>query len=414
MQSTTLQPYPIAPQKPAPPVRGTAETVYAVLFTISFSHFLNDTIQALLPSIYPMLKDSYHLSFTQLGMITFTFQCTASLLQPLVGLYTDKRSLPFSLPLGMGLTLLGIVALAFANSYPFILASAALIGLGSSIFHPEASRIAHMAAGKRRGFAQSLFQIGGNAGSSVGPLLAALIVVPHGQRYIGIFSVLAFLGVGVLWRIGVWQSQHLHLIQRKAAALASGEGHHLSRATVGFSLFILAALIFSKYIYLTSLTSYYTFYLIHRFGVSIQTSQFYLFLFLFAVAAGTILGGPIGDRFGRKKVIWASILGVAPFTIWLPYASLPVTVALTVVIGVILASAFSTILVYAQDLVPGKVGMIAGLFFGFAFGMAGIGSAVLGQVADHTSIEYVFGLCSYLPLIGLLTAFLPNIERSRS
>jgi len=413
MQSTSVREYPVAGEAATAPPRGVSQTVYAVLFTISFSHLLNDVIQALLPSVYPMLKESYNLSFTQLGLITFTFQCTASLLQPLVGLYTDKRPQPYSLPLGMGLTLVGIVALAFANSYPLILASAALVGLGSSIFHPEASRIAHMAAGKRRGFAQSLFQIGGNAGTSIGPLLAALIVVPHGQRYLAIFSVVAFLGVGVLWRIGLWQGQHLHLIQRKGAALPHDEGHTLSRGKVGFSLFILAALIFSKYIYLTSLTSYYTFYLIHRFDVSIQTSQFYLFVFLFSVAAGTILGGPIGDRFGRKKVIWGSILGVAPFTLWLPYASLPVTVALTVVIGVILASAFSTILVYAQDLVPGKVGMIAGLFFGFAFGMAGIGSAVLGQVADHTSIEHVFYLCSYLPLIGLLTAFLPNLERTR-
>lgn len=386
----------------------------AVLLAISFSHLLNDTIQALLPSIYPLLKQNYHLTFAQLGLITFTFQFTASLLQPLVGLYTDRRPMPYSLAIGMGLTLLGLISLAFAHHYGVILFSAALVGMGSSIFHPEASRIAHMAAGKRRGFAQSLFQVGGNAGSSIGPLLAAAIIVPHGQEYIALFSVVAFLGVAVLWRIGKWQGENLHRIQRKAADSALAVTAALPRRTVVFSLVILAALIFSKYFYLASMSSYYTFYLIDRFHVSIQQSQIYLFVFLFSVAAGTILGGPIGDKFGRKRVIWASILGVAPFTLWLPHASLPVTVGLTVIIGLVLASAFSAILVYAQELVPGKVGMIAGLFFGFAFGMGGIGSALLGKLADHTSIEYVYQVCAYLPLIGMLTVFLPNVERKES
>jgi FSR family fosmidomycin resistance protein-like MFS transporter len=388
-----------------------SHTVMAVLFAISFSHLLNDTIQALLPSIYPLLKDSYRLTFAQLGLITFTFQFTASLLQPMVGWYTDRRSLPYSLSVGMSLTLIGLVSLAFAHSYTVILVSAALVGMGSSIFHPEASRIAHMAAGKRRGFAQSLFQVGGNAGSSIGPLLAAAIVVPHGQAYIAVFSIVAFAGVVLLWRVGGWQSRNLHRIQRRPTGGAGGSESLLPARTVAFSLLILAALIFSKYFYLASMSSYYTFYLIDRFHVSIQQSQVCLFVFLFSVAAGTILGGPIGDRFGRKRVIWASILGVAPFTLWLPHASLPVTIGLTVVIGLVLASAFSAILVYAQELMPGKVGMIAGLFFGFAFGMGGIGSALLGKLADRTSIEYVYSICAYLPLIGMLTVFLPDVER---
>jgi FSR family fosmidomycin resistance protein-like MFS transporter len=383
----------------------------AVLFAISFSHLLNDTIQALLPAIYPLLKDNYRLTFAQLGLITFTFQFTASLLQPMVGWYTDRKPRPYSLAIGMTMTLFGLISLAFAHSFAVILFSAALVGIGSSIFHPEASRIAHMAAGRRRGFAQSLFQVGGNAGSSLGPLLAAAIIVPHGQAYVALFSVLALIGVVMLWRVGQWQRQNLDRIQPKPAGASALAPPTLPTRTVVFSLFILAALIFSKYFYLASMGSYYTFYLMHRFGVSVQASQIYLFVFLFSVAAGTILGGPIGDRIGRKRVIWASILGVAPFTLWLPHASLPVTVGLTVIIGAVLASAFSAILVYAQELVPGKVGMIAGLFFGFAFGMGGIGSALLGKLADHTSIEYVFNVCAYLPLIGMLTALLPNVER---
>jgi len=323
--------------------------------TASFSHLLNDTIQSLIPAIYPVLKDSFQLSFAQIGLITLTFQVTASLLQPLVGLYTDHRPQPFSLAIGMAFSLVGLVLLAFANSYPTILAAAASVGLGSSIFHPEASRLARLASGGRYGFAQSLFQVGGNAGQSFGPLLAALVI--------------------------------------------------------RWALFILISLIFSKFFYLESMRSYYTFYLISKFHVGVQHAQLLLFLFLFSVAAGTILGGPIGDRFGRKYVIWVSILGAAPLTLLLPYVNLGWTIVLSILIGIILSSAFPAILVYAQELVPGKVGLISGLFFGFAFGIAGIGSAVFGQLADRTSIEYVYWVCSFLPLIGLLTGFLPNLER---
>jgi MFS transporter, FSR family, fosmidomycin resistance protein len=384
-------------------------TIMAVLFAISFSHLLNDTIQALLPSIYPMLRDSFNLNFAQLGWITFTFQCTASLFQPLVGMVTDKKSMPHSLSVGMSLTLVGLLVLAFAGSYAFIIISATVIGLGSAIFHPEASRVAHMAAGSRRGFAQSLFQLGGNAGSALGPLLAALVIVSHGQKYAAWFALLALLGVIVLWKIGTWQKENFHRISHKNSATAH-QAASLPRKKVIAALAVLVALIFSKYVYLTSMTTYYTFYLIHHFQVSVRTSQLLLFIFLFAVALGTIIGGPVGDRIGRKRVIWASILGVAPFSLLLPHVGLLGTVILTVFIGVILASAFSAILVYAQELVPGKVGMIAGLFFGLAFGIAGIGSAALGQLADHTSIEFVFSLCAFLPLIGLLTILLPDVE----
>ncbi len=380
----------------------------AVLFAISFSHCLNDTIQALLPSIYPMLRDSFHLNFAQLGWITFTFQCTASLFQPLVGFVTDKKPMPHSLAVGMSLTLVGLLALAFANSYPLILMAAATVGLGSAVFHPEASRVAHMAAGARRGFAQSFFQLGGNFGSALGPLLAALIIVSRGQKYVACFSLLALLGVVVLWKIGTWQKNNFHRITRKA----QGAGQ-LPRKRVIAALAVLVALIFSKYVYLISLTTYYTFYLIQHFGVSVKTSQLLLFVFLFSVALGTIIGGPVGDRIGRKRVIWASIFGVAPFTLVLPHVGLTATVILTVFIGVILASAFSAILVYAQELVPEKVGMIAGLFFGLAFGIAGIGAAVLGHLADRTSIEFVFNVCAFLPLIGLLTILLPDVEPPR-
>ena len=387
-------------------------TVMAVLFAISFSHLVNDTIQALLPSIYPMLRNSFHLNFGQLGWITFTFQCTASLFQPLVGMVTDKKPMPHSLAAGMGLTLVGLLALAFANSYALILISAATIGLGSAIFHPEASRVAHMAAGSRRGFAQSVFQLGGNAGTALGPLLAALIVVSHGRGQAAWFSLLVLPGVIVLWKIGTWQKQNFHRVSHKHSS-AAHPASALSRPKVAAALTVLVALMFSKFVYLTSMTTYYTFYLIHHFQVSVRTSQLLLFVFLFAVALGTIIGGPVGDRLGRKRVIWASILGVAPFSILLPHVGLVGTVILTVFIGVILASAFSAILVYAQELVPGKVGMIAGLFFGLAFGIAGIGSAALGQLADRTSIEFVFGLCAFLPLIGLLTVLLPEVEPQR-
>jgi len=397
------------------PSQKTGQTVFAVLFAISFSHLLNDTIQALIPSLYPLLKTTLNLNFTQLGLITFTFQCTASLLQPIVGLYTDRRSMPFSLALGMGFTLIGLIALSLAHSFPMIILSAALVGIGSAVFHPEASRVAHMAAGTNRGLAQSLFQVGGNAGSSLGPLLAALIIVPRGQGHVAWFSLAACLGMAVLWQVGIWQSRNLHLLHRFSKKTSKQQSPALlPRSTVTLSLAVLVALTFSKYVYLVSMTSYYTFYLIDRFHVSIQASQIYLFVFLFAVALGTIIGGPVGDRIGRKRVIWGSILGVAPFSLWLPHADLVTTAVLTVLIGLILASAFSAILVYAQELVPGKVGLIAGLFFGLAFGIAGIGSALLGKMADHVGINAVYHACAYLPLIGILTVFLPDIEPKKS
>ncbi len=388
-------------------------TVFAVLIAISFSHLLNDTIQSVIPAIYPILKTSFHLNFTQIGLITLTFQLTASLLQPFVGLYTDHRPKPYSLAIGMGFTLVGLLLLSKANNFAMILCSAALVGMGSSIFHPEASRLARMASGGRHGFAQSFFQVGGNAGSSLGPLLAALIIVPGGQPSVAWFSLAAILAIGVLWKVGVWYRHNMYRIKGRSHARGKGGHPILSKGRILLALSVLITLIFSKFFYLASMTNYYTFYLIGRFHVSVQTAQIYLFLFLAAVAAGTIIGGPFGDRFGRKYVIWISILGVTPFTLLLPYTDLFWTAVLTLIIGVILASAFSAILVYAQELVPGKVGMIAGLFFGFAFGMAGIGSAVLGRLADHTSVEYVFHVCSFLPLLGLLTGFLPDIERSK-
>lgn len=389
------------------------ETVFALLFAISFSHMLNDTIQALLPAIYPVLKESYGLTFTQLGLITLTFQCTASLLQPLVGYITDKKALPYSLPVGMGMTLIGLLALSQAHTFPMILISSALVGAGSAVFHPEASRIAHMAAGRRRGLAQSLFQVGGNAGTSIGPLLAAWFIVPHGQAALSWFSIIALLGVMVLFQVGQWQARNLHRVHKKRPASVGSVSDAPSGGRIAFAVGVLVLLIFSKYVYLASLTNYYTFYLMDRFQVSVQQSQYYLFVFLFAVAAGTIIGGPVGDRIGRKRVIWVSILGVAPFSLWLPHAGLAMTAVLTVIIGLVLASAFSAILVYAQELMPGKVGMIAGLFFGLAFGIAGIGSAVLGSVADSHGINFVFHACAFLPLLGLLTVFLPDVETAK-
>ena len=384
-----------------------------VLVALSVSHLLNDTIQALLPSIYPLLKESYGLSFTQIGFLTFTTQVTASLMQPLVGVYTDKRPRPYSLPIGMSLTLIGLVMLSLAGDFRVLLIASALVGIGSAIFHPEASRLARMASGGRHGFAQSLFQVGGNFGTSLGPLAAAFVVMPRGQIHMLWFTSLAVLAIVLLHRVGRWY-------QRRLSSATRGRAHHqiprspFPRRTVILGIAVLIVLVFSKYVYLSSLTSYYTFYLIEKFQLPAAETQVYLFVFLFAVAAGTIIGGPVGDRFGRKRVIWISILGTAPFALWMPHASLAGTVALSVVIGVILASAFSAILVYAQELVPGKVGLIGGLFFGFAFGVAGVGSAVLGKLADRTSILHVFELCSYLPLIGLLTAFLPTMDRKRT
>ncbi|ACB77111.1 MFS transporter [Opitutus terrae] len=399
------------PLDPPTPVSALERTTLPIILALGISHLLNDVIQSLLPAIYPMLKVNYDLSFTQIGLITFTFQGTASLLQPVVGLYTDRRPKPYSLAIGMGISLVGLILLSRADHYGTILFSAALVGMGSSIFHPEASRIAHMAAGQRHGLAQSLFQVGGNVGTSLGPLAAALIIVPRGQPALLWFTILAAVGMAVLTRVGVWYQRHLasHLARvRSHQRAAAGR---FSRSRIIASLGVLIALIFSKYFYLVSFTNYYTFYLIERFHVSVQGAQFYLFIFLFAAAAGTILGGPLGDRFGRKYVIWFSILGVAPFSLVLPHVGLVATVGLAAVVGAILASAFSAILVYAQELIPGKIGLIAGLFFGLAFGMSAIASAALGHLADHAGIEHVFFLCGFLPLIGLLTVFLPDVRK---
>ncbi|HTL67426.1 MAG TPA: MFS transporter [Lacunisphaera sp.] len=390
----------------------TETTVMTILWSLSLSHLLNDTIQSLLPAIYPVLKDKYLLSFAQIGTITFVFQCTASLLQPIVGFYTDRRPQPFSLALGMGATLAGLVLLSQAPSFHLILVSAALVGIGSSVFHPEASRVARLASGGQHGLAQSLFQVGGNLGSSFGPLLAALVVVPHGQHSIVWFSGIAVVGIYVLARVGAWYRSHLQE-QKRSPAKRVAPHSPLSRGRVALAMGVLVVLVFSKYIYLVSLSNYYTFYLIDRFHLTVQGAQYGLFVFLFAVAAGTFIGGPVGDRIGRKRVIWVSILGVAPFSLLLPHVGLAGTIVLTVFIGTILASAFSAIIVYAQELVPGNVGLIAGLFFGLAFGTAGIASALLGHLADHTSIRFVFELCAFFPLLGLLTAFLPDLEPRR-
>lgn len=380
-----------------------------ILGAISFCHFLNDMIQSLILAIYPLLKQNFSLSFAQIGLITLTFQCSASIFQPLVGMYTDKRPVPFSLVFGMGSTLCGLLLLSMASSFPVVVLAAAMVGTGSSVFHPESSRVARLASGGRHGLAQSVFQVGGNAGSAVGPLLAAYFIVPHGQSSVAWFSLAALLAIGVLFRIGLWYGKTA-LPKSKSSRAVIDNG--LSRRTVVVSILILLLLIFSKYFYMASISSYYTFYLIHTFGVSVKNAEFHLFIFLGAVAAGTVIGGPIGDKIGRKYVIWGSILGVLPFTLLLPYADLFWTGVLSAVIGVILASAFSAILVYAQDLLPGRVGMVAGLFFGFAFGMAGIGAAVLGKLADATSVTTVYHLCAYLPVIGLLAVFLPNIRHN--
>nr|WP_238149812.1 MFS transporter [Dyella jiangningensis] len=395
-----------------PPARAEHATEFRILGAISFSHLLNDMIQSLILAIYPILKSGFNLSFAQVGLITLTYQLTASLLQPAVGMFTDKKPMPYSLPVGMGFTLCGLLLLATAPNFAVLLVAAALVGTGSSVFHPESSRVARMASGGRHGLAQSLFQVGGNAGSSLGPLLAAWIIVPHGRGSVAWFSLAALLAMVVLMQVSRWYRDH-HAERGKPKA-RHVSAVSLTRAQVGASLFILGVLIFSKYFYLASISSYFTFYLIHKFGVSVPNAQTHLFVFLFAVAAGSLIGGPVGDRIGRKWVIWASILGVAPFTLLLPHVDLFWTGVLTVIIGLILSSAFSAILVYAQELIPGRVGMISGLFFGFAFGMGGIGAAVLGHIADARGIEYVYGLCAYLPLIGIITAFLPNLERRRA
>ncbi len=386
-------------------------TFYNILFAISISHLLNDMIQSVLQSSYPLLKANYQLSFSQVGLITFVFQVTASILQPFVGNYTDKKPHPYSFVFGLGCSLIGIILLAFAHGFETILVSAALIGIGSSVFHPEASKVAYYASGGKRGLAQSIFQLGGNAGSAVGPLLVAAIVMPYGQSNIMWFTVSAMLAIIILTKVGGWYKAHLTLRASKKAV--STEGHTLSKTKVIASLAILLVLIFSKFFYMASISSYFTFYLIDKFHVTIPQSQLYLFVFLGSVAAGTLLGGYFGDKFGRKIIIWISILGAAPFTLLLPHVNLLWTGILIGITGVIIASAFSAILVYAQELVPGKIGMVSGLFFGFAFGMGGLGSALLGLLADHTSVNFVFQVCAYLPLLGIITVFLPDLKKAK-
>ena len=384
--------------------------VMRVLGACALAHMINDLIQAVLPSIYPMLKANYGLSFTQVGLITLTFQLTASLLQPWIGYHTDRHPKPWLLPAGMVCTLIGILMLAFVGNFPAILLAAGLVGVGSSTFHPETSRVARLASGGRYGLAQSTFQVGGNAGSAFGPLLAAAIIIPYGQGNVAWFGLFAVFALGVLYAISRWYRNHLNLFKLKQGQAAT---HGLSKNRVLGALVVLGLLVFSKYFYMASFTSYFTFYLIERFQLSVASSQLHLFLFLGAVAAGTFAGGPCGDRIGRKAVIWFSILGVAPFTLLLPYVDLFWTTVLSVVIGFILASAFSAIVVYAQELVPGNVGMIAGVFFGLMFGFGGIGAALLGHLADIHGIEYVYLLCSYLPLFGVLAVLLPRTRKAR-
>ncbi|MDB5051886.1 MAG: transporter [Fibrobacteres bacterium] len=396
------------------PLRDTlGSTHFAILAAISVSHLLNDTVQSLIPAVYPVLKESFHLDFSQIGLIALVFNLTASLLQPAVGAFTDRRPLTYALPIGMGFTLIGLLLLSRMDAFGLVLLSVCCIGIGSSIFHPESSRVASMASGGRRGLAQSIFQLGGNAGSAGGPLLAALVVARHGRSSIAWFSLLPFLGILILIQVGKWKRNHDAL--RRARLAAKGATGTVAPARPGFKVWapfaILMILIFSKYFYVAGLSSYFTFYLIDRFDVTVKTAQLFLAIFLVSSAAGTLLGGPLGDKIGRKYVIWGSILGVAPFSLILPHANLLWTGILLVPIGLILASAFSAILVYAHDLMPGKVGTVSGLFFGFAFGMGGLGSALLGILADHTGIGFVFKVTAFLPLIGLAAAFLPNLKK---
>ena len=386
----------------------TAATTFPVLFAISFSHLMNDMMQSLLPAIYPVLKQNYALDFGQVGLLTLAFQITASLLQPLVGTYTDRRPLPYSLAAGMGATLCGLVLLAYAGHFWSLLLAAALVGIGSSVFHPEASRVSRMASGGRFGLAQSIFQVGGNVGTAAGPLLAAFVVIPHGQRSVAWFSVAALAAMLVLGGVGQWYAGRLSA-QPAGRTRAPAPVVPIRRAV--WTLSLLVVLLFSKFFYVASLSTFYTFYVIQTFGVSVQASQLLLFLFLGAFAFGVMVGGPIGDRVGRKRVIWFSILGVLPFTLALPYAGLWGTAVLTVIIGLILASASSAILVYAQELLPGRVGLVAGVYFGFAFGLGGLGAALLGELVDATSLRFVYQLCSFLPALGLLAALLPDLRR---
>jgi FSR family fosmidomycin resistance protein-like MFS transporter len=385
-----------------------AATAFPVLGAISFCHMLNDMMQSLLPAIYPILKGGFNLSFGQIGLITLVFQITASLLQPLIGRFTDRRPLPYSLPVGMGFTMVGLITLGLAPDYAVLLLGAGLLGIGSSIFHPESSRIARLASGGQHGLAQSLFQVGGNFGQSLGPLLAAFVVLPHGQHSMAWFAIAALAGMAILSVLGSWYKANSPA--RGAARKAAPESP-LPAGQVRRAMAVLIALMFSKFFYLASFTSYYIFFLMARFHLPAQSAQLDLFIFMAAAAAGTVIGGPVGDRIGRKRVIWASIAGVIPFTMVLPYANLGATIALSVIIGIVLSSAFSAIVVYAQELMPGQVGMVSGLFFGLAFGLGGIGAALLGEMADWTGIETVYRICAFLPLIGLLTAFLPGLER---
>ena len=394
------------------------KTVFNILVLLGMSHMFNDTLQSVIPSIYPILSQSLVLDLSQIGLITLVFQLSSSLFQPVVGWITDKKPQPYSLPIGMTFTMVGIMSLAFATSFELVLVSVFLTGLGSSIFHPEASRLAHMASGGKHGLAQSIFQVGGNFGGSMGPLLAAFLITPYGQQSMAWLSIVAIVSIAVMLFISRWYKENLYRLKPESVNVEIEETKplesRLPRKTVIFALSILLILIFSKYVYMASLTSYYTFYLIDKFGLSTRDAQLFLFAFLFAVAVGTLMGGPIGDRIGRKYVIWGSILGAAPFALIMPHVGLVWTCVLSIFIGLILSSAFSAILVYAQELLPGKVGLIGGLFFGLAFGIAGVASAVLGKVADETSLQYVYNICAYLPLIGLVTAFLPNNKKKKT
>lgn len=382
------------------------KAVFPILFAISACHMINDTLQALLPAVYPILARSFRLSYGQIGVITLVFQATASLLQPLIGIATDRRPRPWSLPAAMGCTLVGLLVLSRAPTYGVILLAAALVGLGSAVFHPESSRVARLASGGRYGMAQSLFQVGGNTGTSFGPLLAAFIVLPFGQHAIALFAVIALVGVALLARVSAWYAAHL--APRGARRLTANHG--FSNRHVALAITVLVVLVFSKVVYLSSLTNYYTFYLMHRFGLSVRDAQLHLFLFLGAVAAGTFAGGPLGDRIGRRAVIWVSILGTLPFSLLLPHVGLAATTGLSILIGLILSSAFSAIVVFAQELLPGHVGAVAGLFFGLSFGLGGLGAAALGVLADHAGLDTVYQVCAVLPAIGLLAVFLPRMR----
>ncbi|CVK15227.1 MFS transporter, FSR family, fosmidomycin resistance protein [Apibacter mensalis] len=392
-------------------------TTFTLLSLLALSHMFNDTLQSVIPAIYPLLKNSLTLTFTQIGLITLVYQLSSSLFQPVIGIFTDKHPQPYSLPIGMTLSMIGIISLALATHFTHVLLAVFFTGLGSSIFHPEASRLAYLASGGKHGLAQSIFQVGGNFGSSIGPLIALWIITPYGQKNVGWLAIIALLGIGIMLFISKWYKENLILFKSKSKTVKNSvDGNQikytsLPKSKVVSAIGILLILVFSKYVYMASLTSYYTFYLINKFGVSIDDAQLYLFVFLFAIAAGTIIGGPVGDRIGRKYVIWFSILGTAPFALLMPYANLTWTCILSIIIGLILSSAFSAILIYAQELVPGKVGLIGGLFFGLAFGIAGIASAILGKIADKTGIQYVYYLCSFLPLLGLVASFLPETKK---